>query len=89
MKLSISLPENIAREVRTLAKKSDRSISWWIQKAWMIARTQLNNSHEDESRRAQDAMKTLMSLKGSLKKHYPNTTSVALAKSAFTGLQKK
>lgn len=89
MKLSISLPENIAREVRTLAKKSDRSISWWIQKAWMIARTQLNNSHEDESRKAHDAMKTLMSIKGSLKRYYPNTTSVALAKSAFTSLQKK
>jgi len=89
MKLSISLPENIASEVRTLAKKSDRSISWWIQKAWMIARTQLNNSHENESRKAHDAMTTLMSIKGSLKRSYPNTTSVALAKSAFTSLHKK
>lgn len=49
MKFSISLPDPMAREVRRYAKESERSISWWIQKAWQVARLQLREAGEREN----------------------------------------
>lgn len=49
MKLSISLPDPMAREVRRYAKESERSISWWLQKAWQVARLQLMDTGEREN----------------------------------------
>ena len=37
MKLSISLPDSMAKEIKKLAKKSERQVSWIIQNAWQIA----------------------------------------------------
>ena len=41
MKLSISLPDVAAKEIRMLASKTDKSVSWWLFRAWQAARTRL------------------------------------------------
>jgi hypothetical protein len=83
MKLSISLPDSIAREIKKLSAETERDVSWWIRKAWETARTQLMRG--DQSREAErKALKKLASLRGALKKDYSNTDSVSLAHSAFS-----
>jgi len=37
MKLSISLPNSMAKEIKDIAKESERQVSWVIQHAWQIA----------------------------------------------------
>lgn len=41
MKISISLPDSVAKEIKELAKKSERQVSWIVQKAWQIARPKI------------------------------------------------
>lgn len=82
MKLSISLPDQVAKEIKKLAKDSERSTSWWIQRAWALARVHLHNP--DEAQKAKVlAMDKIESLKGSLKADFPQLSSVSLAKQAF------
>ncbi len=83
MKLSISLPDVVAREIKTLSQHTERNVSWWIQKAWMLARTQLLRGDQDESRKK--ALKKMKVLRGALKESFPNIDSVNLARSAFRG----
>lgn len=82
MKLSISLPDNIAKEIGELAKSTQRSVSWWIHRAWLVARSQLRNG-KDLERAEKRALAKLQSIQGSLKKHYPHLTSVRLSHQAF------
>lgn len=82
MKLSISVPAAMAAEVRQLAQRSDRSVSWWINKAWQVARSQLSDPAEEEKRTKQ-ALRKLHALRGSLKADFPATSSSILAKQAF------
>ena len=81
MKLSISLPDVTAREIRSLANQSERSVSWWIQQAWSLARTRLLRGDEDMAAKER-AMKKLRKLMGALKKDYPDIDSVTLAHQA-------
>jgi uncharacterized small protein (TIGR04563 family) len=87
MKLSISLPDNVAKEIRRLARETDRSISWWIQRAWTVAREQLRNPENDE-KAEKAALSKLRKLQGALKDDYPNKSSVELSHNAF-GKEKK
>ena len=82
MKLSISLPNNIGDEIKNIAAKTDRNISWWIKRAWEISREKLMSGESDEKARKK-AMTILHGLKGSLKKDFPGETSVSLSKKAF------
>lgn len=82
MKLSISLPDKMAREIRALSKNSQRSISWWIQMAWTTARTQMQNP-KGAQKKADDALAKLMALEGVLRDSHNGVTSVELAHSAF------
>ena len=82
MKLSISLPEQVAQEIKSLAKETERSVSWWIQRAWTVARDKLHNPEEFQKAK-KSALGRLRALEGSLKKEFPNTSSVDLAHSAF------
>ncbi|MBI3540980.1 MAG: ribbon-helix-helix protein, CopG family [Deltaproteobacteria bacterium] len=82
MKLSISLPEDMAREIKGIATQSDRNVSWWIRQAWELARTQLLRGDKDQQAE-QKALKTLAGLQGSLKKDYPHIDSVTLSHTAF------
>ena len=82
MKLSVSLPEHIAKEIRGLAKKSDRSVSWWIQRAWTVARDELHNPKESQ-KALKTALEKLDKLEGSVKKDFPKSTAVELSHSAF------
>jgi hypothetical protein len=81
MKLSISLPDEMALELKSLSEKSERPLSWWIQKAWLTAKPLLKQGNEQ--RLQQKAMKRLSSLRGSLKNDYPNEDSVSLSHRAF------
>ncbi len=82
MKLSISLPEDMAREIKEIAKKSERNVSWWLQKAWSLSRTRLLRG--DKHREAQNrALKKLASLQGALKEDFPGEDSVSLSRRAF------
>ena len=83
MKLSISLPDVQAREIRALAAKTDRNVSWWIRRAWETARTRLLREETKAHATHQKFMKTLDSLKGVLKQEYPDTDSVSLSHQAF------
>lgn len=83
MKLSISLSDDIAKEIKHLAKISERHVSWWIQKAWIVARSKLMQSSLEEQNLKKNSMKLLRSLKGQLKTEFPDTDSVTLAKQAF------
>jgi predicted transcriptional regulator len=83
MKLSISLPEQMAKEIKKLAKSSERSTSWWIQRAWILAKPQLHNP-EESLKAKKAAMAKMDSLEGALKKEFPSMTSVELSKKAFS-----
>ncbi len=82
MKLSISLPDEMAREIREVASKSERNISWWLQKAWSLSRTRLlrGDKHQEAQRRA---LKKMASLHGALKNDFPDEDSVSLSRRAF------
>ncbi|MBF0491846.1 MAG: ribbon-helix-helix protein, CopG family [Deltaproteobacteria bacterium] len=82
MKISISLPDNTALEIKKLAEETQRNVSWLIQKAWDIARTQMMRHDENEVKRKK-AMRGLLKLQGALKKDFPNISSVDLAHMAF------
>jgi hypothetical protein len=84
MKLSISLPDNMAKEIKMLSIETERSISWWIQNAWNTARTELLRS-DDASKKCRRALKKFSSLQGTLKSEYPSIDSVTLAHNAFVG----
>lgn len=88
MKLSISLPDAIASEIRALAKESNRSISYWLQRAWMESRTTLRNPGA-EKEAEKKALSMLTKLQGSLKEDFSGVTSVDLQKQAFTVKKKK
>ncbi len=40
-KLTLYFPEDMLEETKAEAERQDRSISWIIQRAWMIAREQM------------------------------------------------
>jgi uncharacterized small protein (TIGR04563 family) len=40
-KQSLYFPEEMLEEIRTEASRQDRSLSWIIQRAWLIARSEL------------------------------------------------
>ncbi len=82
MKLSISLPDEIAKEIRQLSKSTNRSISYWLKRAWIDARKNLNDPKED-GRREQEALSYLRATEGSLKADFPGHSSVGLQKQAF------
>ena len=69
----------MTKEIRKLAKESNRSVSWWVQRAWLIARGQLHNPQEEE-KAEKVALDKLRSLRGSLKER---ADSVQLSHSAF------
>ncbi len=71
---SISLPEHVAKEIKGLAKETERSVSWWIQRAWIVARDQLQNPEEYQKAR-KVALTKLRGLEGALKDDFPETTS--------------
>lgn len=82
MKMSISLPEHIAKEIRELSIHSERSVSWWIQRAWTVAREEMQNPKDIQIAKKASFMK-LQKLEGTLKLDYPKATSVDLAHTAF------
>lgn len=89
MKLSISLPDAMAREIKQIAEGTERSISWYLQRAWDLARTQLLRRTPEMERQRQKAMKQWHSLQGVLKKAYPDVDSVTLGHQAFLIGKKK
>lgn len=83
MKLSISLPDRLAKEIKDLARHSERNVSWLIQRAWKVAREQMQNP-VGEDKAAIAAVERLRRLHGSIQGDFPpGTTSIKLAKSAF------
>jgi uncharacterized small protein (TIGR04563 family) len=42
-KQSLYFPEDMLEEIRREAKRQDRSLSWIVQTAWRIARSELAN----------------------------------------------
>jgi hypothetical protein len=76
------MSDEMAKEVRDLARQTERSVSWWLQRAWTVARNQLVFSDKAEAQRRR-ALKKLTSLRGSLKKDFPHIDSVSLAHQAF------
>ncbi len=42
-KLTLYFPEEILSETKVEALRQDRSISWILQTAWRIARSEINN----------------------------------------------
>lgn len=84
MKLSISLPDPMAREIKGLSRQTERPISWWLQKAWDVARTRLIREQKTSAHSHRKFLKALDSLRGVLKEDYPDTDSVTLAHQAFT-----
>ena len=82
MKLSISFPDNLAMEIKDIAKSTDRSVSWWLQCAWLEARKSLLDG-DDPIARKQRALKHLEKIRGAIKDDYPNLDSVDLAKQSF------
>lgn len=84
MKLSISLPNPLASEIKAKALESEKSISYWIRKAWLIAKPSILREPADLALQKEKALKRLDSLKGKLKPHFPQDSSVSLAHRAFT-----
>jgi uncharacterized small protein (TIGR04563 family) len=41
-KQSLYFPEDMLQEIRTEASRQDRSLSWIVQKAWKIARSEMS-----------------------------------------------
>jgi len=54
-KQSLYFPEEMLKEITAEANRQDRSLSWIVQKAWKIARTEIrkypsvNEPEEDEA----------------------------------------
>ena len=44
---SLYFPEDMMKEIEAEATRQDRSLSWLIQKAWIMARGRLKQSSED------------------------------------------
>ena len=42
-KVTLYLPGNLLQEAKAEAERQDRSLSWLLQRAWMIAREQLQD----------------------------------------------
>lgn len=84
MKLSISLPDPMAKEIKALATHQ-RNVSWWIQRAWTLARTQLLRD-EKGTAAAKRAIKKICSLRGALKANFPDVDSVTLSKTSLLPL---
>ena len=42
-KRSVYLTEEIINEIKAEAKRQDRSVSWMLQRAWIIARREIRN----------------------------------------------
>ncbi|MEE2788874.1 MAG: TIGR04563 family protein [Myxococcota bacterium] len=40
-KQSLYFPEDMLKEIQSEAARQDRSLSWIVQKAWKIARTEI------------------------------------------------
>ncbi len=89
MKLSVFLPDAMAKEVRILADETRRPVSWWIQRAWDVARSRLLQEGRAAEASHRKFLKTLDKLQGGLQKSYPGIDSVALAHQAFTLPRKK
>ena len=83
MKISISLPDNTALEIKKFSESSHRNVSWLIQKAWDIARTQIMRGDDENEKKRKKAVKGMLQLRGALKKDFPNVSSVDLAHMAF------
>lgn len=83
MKLSISVPENMAQEIKNISQITQRPVSWWIQRAWTLARPQLIRSEKDLAQKKNKSLKKLDSLRGVLKNDFPNIDSVTLSRQAF------
>ncbi|GEM_PF-3228432 len=85
MKFSISLPQPIAAELRALAKRTERPLSWWLQRAWTIARQQLY-AQSSPQQTANKVRRQLKQLRGSLKDNHSKVDSATLAKRAFDNI---
>lgn len=83
MKLSVSIPDSMAKEIKDLADQSERPVSWWFQQAWDVARTKLLRGDRKAANSHRRFMKTLDRLTGSLRESYPDIDSVTLAHRAF------
>lgn len=83
MKLSISLPNSMAHEIRHIASETEKNVSWWIQQAWSLARTRLLQSKTDVEFKKRKALKKFSQLQGILKDEYPHVSSVELTHQAF------
>lgn len=83
MKLSISLPDEIAQEIRRIAQKTEKSVSSLLGRAWHKSRIEILRDEEKAKRSHIKAMKLLDSLRGSLKKDFPETDSMTLSHRAF------
>jgi hypothetical protein len=70
------------QEIKELADETERSVSFWIQKAWLIAREKLMDKTE-EKLAEKKALNKLYSIRGSLKKFYPHKDSTELSHQAF------
>ncbi|MBI2345562.1 MAG: hypothetical protein HYV03_01450 [Deltaproteobacteria bacterium] len=83
MKFSISIPAGMGQEIRHLATESQRPVSWWVRRAWELARTQLLRGDTVEKRR-RSAIRKFRRLSGCLRPYVARgTTSVDLAHTAF------
>ena len=89
MKLSVFFPDSMAKEVRSLSTETQRSVSWWVQRAWDIARTQLLQEGRAAEASHRKFLRALEKLQGGLKESYPGVDSVTLAHQAFTLPKKK
>lgn len=84
MKISISLPDHMAKEIKTVSQKTEKSVSYLIQVAWNLARTNLfQKEQEDLVKKKKKAIDGLWALRGTLKDDFPDMDSVTLAKKAF------
>ena len=84
MKLSVSIPDEMGKEIKAVARETERTVSWWLQKAWDLARTELLRGGKNVHDSHRKFLETLESLRGSLKHDYPDVDSVTLAHQAFT-----
>lgn len=84
MKLSISIPDHMAKEIKYMAKKSELSVSRLMQEAWVLSKAKfLQDSQDDLEARKRRAMAGFKKLQERLKDEYPGVDSVTLAKKAF------
>lgn len=83
MKLSISLPDPMALELKKFAKQRDKNLSWCLQKAWVLARTQLFRGDDRAEAKAR-SLRSLKSLRGALEGEFPKMNSVQLSHQAFS-----